>query len=101
MLQDHPEGVVLSIRAQPGAKRSAIVGLHGGALKVAVTAPPEDGRANKMLLELLRKRLNLKRSQIELVSGATNRDKQVLVRCLNGEELMRRIEDSMSAKKTK
>jgi len=99
MLQDHPEGTVLSIRVQPGAKRSAIVGLYGVALKVAVSAPPEDGRANKMLLELLSERLDLNRSQFELLSGAANRNKRVLVRGLGREELMQRIEVLISAKK--
>jgi uncharacterized protein len=98
MLQDHPEGTVLSIRVQPGAKRSAIVGLHGNALKVAVTAPPEDGRANKMLLALLSEHLDLNRSQFEFLSGATNRSKRMLVRGLGREELMRRINVLISAK---
>jgi uncharacterized protein (TIGR00251 family) len=100
MLLDHPEGVVLCIRAQPGAKRSAIVGPHGNALKVAVTAPPEDGRANKMLLELLGHRLHLNRSHLELLSGATSRNKRVLVRSVSRDELMRLIEASNPVKKS-
>jgi len=101
MLENHPEGVILSIRVQPGAKRSAIVGPHGHALKVAVTAPPEDGRANTMLMEALRERLDLRRSQLALVSGATNRNKRVLIRDLDRDELTRRIEASISVKKRK
>jgi uncharacterized protein (TIGR00251 family) len=101
MFQDHAEGIILNIRVQPGARRSAIAGLHGDALKIAVTAPPEDGRANKMVLELLRESLNLKRSQIELFSGATHRDKQVLIRGFGRDELTRRIQALTSAKKSK
>jgi uncharacterized protein (TIGR00251 family) len=100
MLQDHPEGTIISIRLQPSAKRSAIVGPHGDALKIAVTAPPEDSRANKMLLQLLAEQLDLNRSQIELLSGATNRNKRVLVRSLYRQDLMRRIGHLISAKKT-
>lgn len=83
----HPEGAVLAVRAQPGAKRNAVVGVHGGALKVAATAPPEDGRANAALVELLRDWLGLKRSAVELVGGHTSRNKSVLVRGLTAEEL--------------
>ena len=91
MLQDHPEGIVLSIRVQPGAKRSAIVGVHGDALKVAVTAPPEDGRANDAVLTLLREEFDLPRSQLVLLSGQTNRNQVVLVRGVSAEELRKLI----------
>jgi uncharacterized protein (TIGR00251 family) len=100
LIQDHPEGVILNLRVQPGGKRSAIVGVHGDALKVVVTAPPEDGRANKMLIELLREHLEMNRSQIELLSGATNRNKRVLIRGILQENLMSRIGLLISAKKT-
>ena len=83
----HPEGCLLSVRAQPGARKAGVVGEQAGALKVAVTAPPEDGRANQALTELLRDWLGLKRSQVELVSGATNRNKQFLIRGLTPDEL--------------
>jgi uncharacterized protein (TIGR00251 family) len=76
----HAEGAVLPVRAQPGARRAGVLGEQAGALKVAVTAPPEDGRANKALLEVLREALGVKRSQIELLSGAASRDKRFLIR---------------------
>jgi uncharacterized protein (TIGR00251 family) len=83
----HPEGCLLAVRAQPGARKAGVQGEHGGALKVAVTAPPEDGRANQAITELLREWLGLKRSQVELVGGATNRNKQFLIRAMTVEEL--------------
>jgi hypothetical protein len=83
----HAEGCLLAVRAQPGARQAGIVGEHAGALKVAVTAPPEDGRANQAITELLRDWLGLKRSQVELASGATHRNKQFLIRGLNPEQL--------------
>lgn len=76
----HAEGCLLAVRAQPGARKNAVLGEHGGALKVAVTAPTEDGRANEALTDLLREWLGLKRSQVELASGQTNRNKQFLIR---------------------
>ena len=88
---DHPEGLILPVRAQPGARKVGVLGGHGGALKVAVTAPPQDGRANQALVEALRDLLGLKRSQVELVSGQTSRDKKFLVRGLTRQELADRM----------
>jgi uncharacterized protein (TIGR00251 family) len=90
-LGDHAEGCVLPVRAQPGARRAGVQGEQNGALKVAVTAPPEDGRANQALLEVLREVLGLKRSQVELLSGQTSRDKRFLIRGLTKEELAGRV----------
>jgi uncharacterized protein (TIGR00251 family) len=90
-VSDHAEGCVLPVRAQPGARKAGVLGEQGGALKVAVTAPPEDGRANKALTELLRELLGLKRSQVELLSGETSRDKKFLIRGLTKAELEDRI----------
>jgi uncharacterized protein (TIGR00251 family) len=87
-IADHPEGCILPVRAQPGARKNAVLGEHAGALKVAVTAPPEDGRANQALVELLRKALGLKRSQVELIGGLTSRDKKFLIRGVTKDELI-------------
>ncbi len=57
-----------------------MVGEQAGSLKIAVTAPPDQGRANKALVELLAEKLELKKSQIELLSGATSREKRFLLR---------------------
>jgi uncharacterized protein (TIGR00251 family) len=90
---DHAEGCVLPVRAQPGARRAGVQGEQNGALKVAVTAPPEDGRANQALLEVLREVLKLKRSQVELLSGQTSRDKRFLIRGVDREELRQRVDE--------
>ncbi len=86
-LTPHAEGVLLAVRAQPGARKNAVGGEHGGALKVAVTAPPEDGRANAAVVELLRDWLGLRRSEVELAGGLTNRNKQVLIRGRSPEDV--------------
>jgi uncharacterized protein (TIGR00251 family) len=90
-ITEHPEGFLVAVRAQPGARRNAIVGEVAGALKVAVTAPAQDGRANKAIVETLRDALGAKRSQIELLSGAKTRDKKVLVRGFTSSELESRV----------
>jgi uncharacterized protein (TIGR00251 family) len=90
-ITDHAEGCVLPVRAQPGARRAAILGEQAGALRVAVTAPAVEGRANKALLEVLRVTLGLKRSQVELLTGETNRAKRFLIRGLSRAELESRV----------
>jgi uncharacterized protein (TIGR00251 family) len=79
------------VRAQPGACRNAILGEQAGSLKVAVTAPPEDGRANKALIEVLSEALGVKRSQIELLRGEASREKRFLIRVVSQAELRARI----------
>jgi uncharacterized protein (TIGR00251 family) len=87
----HAEGWILPVRAQPGARKNGVLGEHDGALKVAVTAAPEQGKANKAILEVLRDALDLKRSQIEQISGETSRDKRFLIRDLSRDELATRL----------
>ena len=79
-IADHAEGCILPVRAQPGARRNGIVGEQAGMLKVAVTAPPDKGRANDAIVEVLADVLGLKRTQIVLVSGPTSRQKKFLLR---------------------
>ncbi len=90
-LEPHPEGTVLPVRAQPGAGRSEIRGLQEGALKVCVTQSPEKGKANKAMVEVLSRALSLRKSQIELISGATSHHKRFLVRGMTPAELRDRI----------
>ncbi len=91
-LTEHAEGWTLPVRAQPGARRSGVLGEQAGALKVAVTAPADQGRANQALVELLREAFGLKRSQIELLSGQTRREKRFLFRSLSRPELEVRLQ---------
>lgn len=90
-LTPHPEGVVLPVRAQPGARRQAIRGVQAGALRVAVTQVAEKGKANRALVDALCDALALKRSQLELIAGAHATDKKFLVRGLSVAELQARL----------
>ena len=91
LIQQHAEGATIAVRAQPGAKKNAVLGEHGGALKIAVTAPPLDGRANEAILDVLAIWLGAKRSQVELLRGASNRNKVLLVKGITAEELSESI----------
>jgi uncharacterized protein len=90
-LRPDPEGTILSVKAQPGARRSAICGAHNGMLKVSVTSAPEKGKANRTIVEVLCEELSLSRSQVALVTGQTVRNKQFLIRGLDAAELSLRI----------
>ena len=69
----------LKLRVSPGARRPGIGGRYGDAWKVRVAAPPEDGRANDAVLELLAKTLDVPRARLALVSGHSSRDKIVVL----------------------
>jgi len=90
-LRHHPEGTILPVKAQPGARRSAICGAHNGMLKVSVTTAPEKGKANRTIVEVLCEGLLLSRSHVTLVAGQTARNKQFLIRGLDAAELSLRI----------
>jgi uncharacterized protein (TIGR00251 family) len=68
-------GTRVRLRVKPGARRDAIVGVHGGALKVAVNAAPEHGKANDAVIALLAARLAVPRSSVVIVAGASSQDK--------------------------
>ncbi len=91
-LRPHPEGTILPVRAQPGARRNEIRGEQDGMLKVSVTQSPEKGKANKALIALLSKELSLRKSQLELIAGQTSQQKQFLVRGVPSKELAGLIE---------
>ena len=95
-IESHPEGAILPVRAQPGARRNEIRGEQDGALKVCVSQSPEKGKANKALVELLSKALSLKKSQFELIAGETSHQKKFLVRQVAPDELLRRIAEVLS-----
>ena len=88
---NHPEGCLIRVRAMPGARRTGVVGELAGALKVAVTAPAQDGRANTAIVEALREALGLKRSQVELTLGHASRNKTVLLRGVTQADISKRI----------
>lgn len=71
--------LVLQVAARPGQPRNAVQGVHGQALKVAVAAPPEKGKANDELVRYLAEALGLRRAQLELISGQGSRSKAVRI----------------------
>ncbi len=71
------KSISLSVHVQPGARRSQVMGEHGGRLKVAVSAPPLDGRANAAVIELIAERLGVRASLLHVAAGEGSRDKRI------------------------
>jgi hypothetical protein len=84
-------GVTLTIKVQPRARRNAIGGELAGALKIAVTAPPVDGRANDACVTLLASALKVPRSGVTVISGQSGRVKVIHVQGISAEEFRKRL----------
>ena len=69
----------ISIRIQPRASKNEIITMEGGKLKIRLTAPPVDGAANEALVKFLSDQLSVSRSQVEIVSGHTGREKVIRI----------------------
>ena len=72
-------GQVKEKRVHPGARRNDVTGVHDGALKISLTTPPTDGRANEALIAFIAARLGIPRSQVTLLTGATSRSKTLRI----------------------
>ena len=90
-IHDTPSGATFAVKVHPRAKRNAITGEVGDALKLSLTAPPIEGRANEARVEFLAKLLKLPRSSVTIASGHSSRRKVIRVVGLSTEEIRRRI----------
>jgi len=75
----HARGVLVAVRARPGARRDEVLGEHGGALRISVATKPEAGKANEAIRRVLAEALGVKPAQVELVTGQTSREKRFLI----------------------
>lgn len=90
-IRDTPQGAAFAVRVQPCARRNAIVGELGDALKLALTAPPIEGRANEACVEFLAEFLKVPRSSITIAAGETSRNKVIRIVGVSADELRRRL----------
>ena len=82
---------VIKLRVVPGASKEDVAGLWMDAVKIKVTAAPEDGKANDAIIALLAKRLNIPKKQIELLKGCASRDKLVGISGLDEQTILARL----------
>ena len=91
-IRDTPQGATFAVRVQPRARRNAVVGQIGDALKIALTAPPIEGRANEACIEFLAEFLKVPRSSVTIAAGETSRTKVIRVAGISAAELQRRLQ---------
>jgi uncharacterized protein len=91
-IHDTPAGALFTIRLHPRAKKNAITGEIGDALKLSLTSPPVDGRANDACIEFFAKLLKVPRSSVTIASGQTSRRKTIRVAGISADEVRKRIE---------
>jgi uncharacterized protein (TIGR00251 family) len=96
-LRASKEGLILEVVVVPRAKRSKFVGFHGGYPKIALAAPPIEGRANEELVAFLKELLGLPGRNIELVRGDTSRRKAVILRGIAPEKVLQVLESSQAS----
>jgi uncharacterized protein len=90
-IKQSAEGVTFAVRVHPRAKKDAITGELGDALKVALTAPPVEGKANDACIAFFAKLLKVPRSSVSIAAGLTSRNKVVRVTALSAEEVRARL----------
>ena len=90
-IRSTPDGVSIRVHVAPRASRNKVLGVHDGALKVALTAPPVEGAANKALVEFMAKIVGVPKSAVSILSGEASRHKVVEVMGTTVEDVKRRL----------
>ena len=85
-IEKKPDGIILNLYVQPKAAKNEIAGIYNNALKIRITAPPADNKANQMCLKFLAKQLDLPKSSLDLIAGRTSRNKQIFIPFTNQDE---------------
>ena len=81
------EAISIAIKVAPRASRSEVVGMHDGALKIRIAAPPVDGAANAEMIKILAKFFGVAKSDISIVSGETSKNKRIKIENLSVSKL--------------
>ena len=90
-LKETAKGVSFAVKVQPRSRKNAIIGVVGDALKLSLTAPPVEGKANQALIEFLAGVFEIPRSSITIASGKTSRLKMVNIRGARLDHLQQRL----------
>jgi uncharacterized protein (TIGR00251 family) len=93
LVRQHESSASFQIRVHPRAKKNAITSRIGDALKVALSAPPVDGKANEACIDFFAKLLNVPRSSVTIAAGQTSRNKVIQVAGLTARQVRDRLGD--------
>jgi len=96
-IKETKDGILLEVLVAPRAKRSTVVGFHGGVPKVSLAAPPVEGRANDELILLIKDLFALPWRDIELIRGDTSRRKVVLLRGISAQKVVQVLDSVISS----
>ena len=91
LVLDSPTGATFAIKVHPRARKNAISGELGNALKLSITAPPVEGRANDACVEFFAKLLKVPRSSVTIASGLTSRNKMIHVAGISAEDVRQKL----------
>lgn len=92
-VKDIVGGATFAVKVQPRARKNAITGRVGDALKLALTAPPIEGRANQAVIEFFADLFEIPRSSVTIASGATSRNKRICISGVNAGNVRRRLQE--------
>jgi uncharacterized protein (TIGR00251 family) len=95
-MKEKAGGVQFAVRVIPGASKNEVAGIQEGALKIKLTAPPVEGKANKACVDFLARLLGMRRSALAIVSGEKSRKKTVTVDGIGRDELEARLKDILA-----
>lgn len=90
-IQSSPTGVTFAVKLHPRAKKNGVTGEVGDALKLSLTAPPVDGKANAACIEFFARLLKVPRSSVTIAAGETSRNKVIRVAGLSAQEVQDRL----------
>ena len=95
-IRDTPSGATFQVKVHPRARKNTIEGEIGDALKLALTAPPVEGRANEACISFLAEVLNVPRSSVTIAAGESSRLKVIRVAGLTADKVRRKLQEVVS-----
>ncbi len=90
-IKETEDGIIIPAKIQPNSSKEKVMGEYAEKLKIAVTSPPEKGKANKAIVKALAKWLNIKTSDIQIVSGEKSKDKEIFVRNITEKDVYKLV----------
>ena len=84
--------IIIKVKIIPGSFKNRIIGIYANALKIAITAPPVEGKANKKCISYLSKHFDIAKSNIEILSGKNSRNKLIKIYNINQDDFLNKLE---------